>query len=66
MYKFKANKIQLEINVTKASEKIGITRPYLSNILNGNVLCSKPVAYCITKYINRNYEINDLFEKEGK
>ena len=59
-------KSKIKINKTKASEVIGITRPYLTNILNGKVGCTKPVAYCITKYINSNAEINDYFTMKGE
>ena len=43
---------------------IGITQPCLSNILNGKVACRKVVAYCITKYLNQDAEIEDYFIKE--
>lgn len=51
----------LKINKTQASKEIGITREYLTNVLNGKCDCSKLVAYCITKYINPKAEINDIF-----
>ena len=30
--------------------------------LNGKKDCSKILAFCITKYINPNAEINDIFD----
>lgn len=60
MYRFK-NFINLTINKTKASKEIGLTRQYLTNVMNQKQDCSKLVAYCITKYINPNAEIKDMF-----
>ena len=62
MYKFKSN-YNSKINKTKASSEIGISRPYLSFIMNGKKCCSKVIAYCITKYLDNNAEINDYFVK---
>lgn len=62
MYIFK-NDLDLKINQTVASKIIGITQPTLSNILNRKVSCRKVVAYCITKYINENAEIEEYFER---
>ena len=63
MYKF-IKKVKL--NKTKACKEIGISRIYLTNILNGKQLCSKVVAYCITKYLDNNAEIDDYFTKKGE
>ena len=62
LYIYKTND-KFKINQTKASKDIGITQPCLSNILNGKVACRKVVAFCITKYINKNAEIEDYFSK---
>ena len=62
---YKINK-EVKINKTIACEVIGISRVYLTNILNGKQLCSKIVAYCITKYLDENAEIEDYFTKEGE
>ena len=64
MYRFKEN-IEIEINKTKASKVIGITRQHLTNILNKRVACTKVIAYCITKYLNEDAEINDYFTRLG-
>lgn len=61
MYIFKKNLI-IKINQTKASKVIGIAQPTLSNILNRKVACRKVVAFCITKYIDQNAEIEKFFE----
>lgn len=47
----------------EASEKIGLAFPTLSKILNKKVACRKTTAYCITKFINRDAEILDFFER---
>jgi len=65
MYIFKANN-DVKINQTIASEVIGLTQPTLSNILNRKVACRKVVAFCITKYIDENAEIEDYFDKKGE
>ena len=62
MYRFKVG-IDYKINQTIASEIIGLTQPCLSNILNGKVLCRKVVAFSITKYLDKNAEIEDYFER---
>ena len=48
------------------ASKIGITDTFLTSILNGKRTCSKITAYCITKFFNQNYEVNDLFIKKGE
>ena len=63
MYRFRKD-VDYKINQTIASGIIGITQPALSNILTGKVLCRKVVAFCITKYLDENAEIEDYFIKE--
>jgi len=67
MYIFKKDK-SIKINQTIASEVIGLAQPTLSNILNSKVACRKVTAYCITKYIDENAEIEDYFDyvKKGE
>ena len=62
MYKFKEG-VDFKINQTIASGIIGLAQPTLSNILNRKVECRKVVAFCITKYLDENAEIEDYFEK---
>lgn len=64
MYRFKEN-IKIEVNKTKASEVIGISRVYLTDILNKRKDCTKVVAYCITKFLDYNAEIKDYFDRIG-
>ena len=64
MYSFKKDKLDEILNNYKIkgmSEKIGITRTYLSLILNNKKDCKKTVAYCIVKAIDNNAEIEDYF-----
>ena len=63
MYRIK-EEFTIKVNKTAASEIIGISRPYLTDILNGKQKCSKIVAYCITKFINPEWEIEELFNRE--
>ena len=67
MYKFKVEKKEEIINKYKLgflADEIGISLTYLSNILNGKVNCKKVVAYCITKMVNNEKEIEYFFKKD--
>lgn len=66
MYLFNLADFNLNINKKKASEVIGISRQYLTNIVNGKISCTKVVAFCITKYLDKNAEIEDFFIKKGE
>lgn len=66
MYKFKKelkSKIKNGLTDADMAEKIGISREYLSYILNNRYNCRKTVAYCIVKIANSDYEIEDFFDK---
>ena len=57
-------KEEMEIyNTSKLAKKIGICRQYFQNIINQKTTCSKMTAYCITKIINNNEEIETYFER---
>ena len=60
MYRIK-NICDLKINKTAASKEIGVSRDYLTDVLNGKKDSSKILAYCITKYINPKAEIKVIF-----
>ena len=47
-----------------ASEIIGVSREHLTQILNGKSLCTKYLAFAITKYLDEDAEIEDFFERE--
>lgn len=65
MYSFKKEYLE-EIkknNLTHMAKDIGITYVYLSYIINNKTECKKTVAFCITKYLNKNAEIEKYFTK---
>ena len=41
---------------------IGITPDTLRRVINGKQICSKLVAYCITKFLSEDAEIADYFD----
>ena len=43
---------------------IGLSKTYVSLVLNRKRSCPKRVAYAFTKAINKEAEINDFFEVE--
>jgi hypothetical protein len=64
MYRFREDvSNKLRDGQVKAGEIIGLSQPTLSNILRRKVLCRKVVAFCITKYIDPEAEIEDYFER---
>lgn len=65
MYIFKSEKKQdvKLFNKNEVANVIGIHPVTLRNILNGKQKCSKLVAYCITKFLNREAEISFYFER---
>lgn len=65
MYIFKTE-LQIKINKSLAGRIIGLSQPSISKILNGKVACRKVVAYCITKYLDKNAEIEDYFVRKGE
>jgi len=50
-------------NKGEAARRIGINISTLSRILHKKQKCSKMTAYCITKYINKNAEMNTYFKR---
>lgn len=61
MYQFKVD-LNLDFrDRKKASEQIGINANTLGMILRGKLNCSKMIAYCITKLIYEEAEIEDFF-----
>ena len=49
--------------ITELAEMIGITRPNLNNILNAKRPTTKMTAYCITKALNSELEICQVFTR---
>ena len=67
MYKFKIENKEKLLDgrtITYYSKKVGISREYLTSILNNKKNCSKTTAYCIVKAYNSEAEINDYFKQE--
>lgn len=63
MWRFKDKSVMNLYNKTKVADYIGITTQTLSRIINNKQDCSKLVAYCITKFLNQDAEIEDYFER---
>ena len=64
MYLFKKelrNEIVRKFKVSYIADDTGLSRIYISNIFNGKVKIKKAIAYCITKLIDKDAEIDDFF-----
>ena len=59
--KIKKIKSKKQIDIAR---EVGIAEATLSRIINQKQICSKITAYCITKVINSEAEIEDYFEKK--
>ena len=47
----------------EAGKTIGVTSQYLSAICGRKIVIKKTLAYCIAKYIDKEAEIEDYFER---
>lgn len=63
MWHFKDKQIAKMYNKEKLAQFIGLAPGTLRRIMNGTQDCSKLVAYCITKTLNQDAEIEDYFER---
>lgn len=66
MYKIREVGLLEEYNKVKVANQIGLHPDTLRKVLNGKIVCSKLVAYCITKFINSDAEIEDYFKREDE
>ena len=66
MYKFRDKDAMKIYNKANAAEEIGLAPETLRRVIAGTQLCSKLVAYCITKFIDSNSEISDYFDYVDK
>lgn len=68
MWKFKDKEIARNYNKVQVAKVIGLTPDTLRRVINGKQLCSKLVAYCITKFLNNEAEITEYFDyvKKGE
>ena len=65
MWLFKDREIVKKYNKIEMAKEIGLHPDTIRKVTNGIQLCSKLVAYCITKFIDKDAEIEDFFEKVG-
>ena len=66
MWKFKDENVAKKYNKTEAAKEIGMAPGTFQRIVKGKQLCSKLSAYCITKFLNNDAEIEDYFERVGE
>ena len=65
MYLFKKDEKTNLLNgrtITYVASEIGITKEFLTSILNGKRACSRLVAYCVVKSLHSDAEIEDFFD----
>lgn len=63
MYKFKDKTIASMYNKEQMAKVVGLNADTLRRVINGKQECSKLVAYCITKFLNSESEIENYFER---
>ena len=66
MWTFKDKEVAKTYNKEQMAKFIGLNPDTLRRVINGKQECSKLVAYCITKFLNYEAEIEDYFIKKGK
>lgn len=66
MWEFKDKEIAKMYNKEEISKVIGLNADTLRRIINGKQLCSKNVAYSISKFLDKEKEIKDFFEYKTK
>ena len=63
MWKFKDKEVAKTYNKVQMAKVIGLNPDTLRRVINGKQVCTKLVAYCITKFLNSEAEIEDYFER---
>ena len=66
MWTFKDKEVAKTYNKEQMAKVIGLNSDTLRRVINGKQECSKLVAYCITKFLNYEAEIEDYFIKKGE
>ena len=66
MWTFKDKEVAKTYNKEQMANVIGLSPDTVRRVINGKQECSKLVAYCITKFLNYEAEIEDYFIKKGK
>lgn len=61
MYEFREDIINV-FNQSAIARQVGLAVETVNRIFNRKQKCSKMTAYCITKTINENAEIEDYFK----
>ena len=63
MWKFKNKEVAKTYNKVQMAKVVGLNPDTLRRVINGKQICTKLVAYCITKFLNSEAEIEDYFER---
>ena len=66
MWTFKDKEVAKTYNKEQIAKVIGLNPDTLRRVINGKQECSKLVAYCITKFLNYEAEIEDYFIRKGE
>ena len=66
MWTFKDKEVAKTYNKEQMAKVIGLNPDTLRRVINGKQECSKLVAYCITKFLNYEAEIEDYFIRKGE
>ena len=66
MWTFKDKEVAKTYNKEQMAKVIGLNPDTLRRVINGKQECSKLVAYCITKFLNSESEIEEYFIKKGE
>ena len=67
MYRFIIDKKEELLNgktISWVAKNVGISRSYLTDVLNDKRTTTKMTAYCIVKSCNEDYEINQFFNNK--
>ena len=64
MWIFKDKEIAKAYNKTQMAKVVGLNADTLRRVINGKQECSKLVAYCITKFLNSDAEVENYFIKK--
>lgn len=66
MWTFKDKEVAKAYNKEQMANVIGLSPDTVRRVINGKQDCSKLVAYCITKFLNSESEIEEYFIKKGE
>lgn len=57
-----SKELKEKYNMTNFAKRCGLSKGYVSLVMNGKKFKSKPIAYTITKMIDESKEIQDFFD----